>query len=344
MVLDLQIRSLLKLNMKLFLDMHLMRSGAFLSISSGQLFYDGSDMSVLLPDTKADDTLFGVADGQVWQLPFRNLVYESGVVIDGRNVSNTSPPIAMSGVYVEGAFRATDDPDFPHVIDYKNARVIFDSPQSSELQVNADFSIKDVRVGFEHDFNQQFNKGYLNSKYTTNPLTSNHLVYPSGFAQPFPAVFIEVDDRSFDAYEIGNRSAIINDEIKLWVWALDDIQRDNIVDILSAQWRKTLPIIDFNVAPLPLSGIYNTLSYEYVPYQEMLRNQNLETTIGNSTPVRYLTYIDEVETQNLGATEEYERSLVTFKVKTYLNAPTTPMGHVFDPISSIGTIEDTGLS
>lgn len=341
MGLEYKLRSLLKLNYKFFIDMHMLREGAFITVASGAQFYDGSDMSILLPDTSADNTFFGVSDGQVWQSAFRQWAYESGVPLDGTNVP--APPIVASGLLIEGAFRATNDPVFGHTIDYLNGRIIFDSPQSSDLEVKAEFTARDVRVGFEHDFNQQFNAGFLESKYTTNPLTSMQLVYPSGNAQPFPAVFIEVGHRDFEAYELGNRSAIIEDEIKLHVWALDDIQRDNIVDILTGQWRKSLPMIDFNVAPLPLSGIYNTLSPEYVAYQDMLRNNLLVTTVGSGVPVKYISHIDEVTADNIPATEEFERALVTYNVKVYLNAPVTPLGHIFGPITTLPTIQDPGI-
>jgi hypothetical protein len=178
MGLEYKLRSLLKLNYKLFVDMHMLRENAFTTITSGTQFYDGSSLSLLLPDTSADDTLFGVSDGQVWQSPYRQWVYESGVPLDGTNVQ--SPLIVASGVYVEGAFRATDDPTFGHTIDFINGRIIFNSPQSLDLEIHADFSAREVRVGFEHDFNQQFDKSVLELQYFTNPLTSMQLVYPSG--------------------------------------------------------------------------------------------------------------------------------------------------------------------
>lgn len=341
MGLEYKLRSLLKLNYKLFLDTHFLREGSFITIASGSQFYDGSDMSVLLPDTEANDTLYGVSDGQVWQSAFRQWVYESGIPLDGTNLQ--AAPIVASGLYIEGAFRPANDPTFGHTIDFINGRVIFNSPQSLNLKVNGQFSAREVRVDFEHQFNQQFNAGYLESKYTTNPLTSNQLVYPSGLAQPFPAIFLEVNGRDMQAYELGNRSAIISDEIICHIWALDDLQRDNIVDILSAQWHKSLPIIDFNKAPLPLSGILNTLSPEYVPYQEMLKNRQLVTTVGSGVPIRYMSYIDDIEVMNLPGEAEYEKAVVTYKVKVYLNAPTTPLGNTFGPISTIPTIQDTGL-
>lgn len=341
MGLEYKLRSQLKLNYKLFVDMHMLREGAFVTIASGTQFYDGSSLSLLLPDTTADDTLYGVVDGQVWQSPYRQWVYESGVPLDGTNVQ--APPIVASGVYIEGAFRPTDDPVFGHTIDFINGRIIFNSPQSSELEVHAAFSARDVRVGFERDFNQQFNSSVLEMKYFTNPLTSMQLVYPSGKIQPFPAVFIEVDGRNFSAFELGNRSAIITDTVKFHIWALDDLSRDNIVDILSSQWRKSVPMVNFNRVPLPLSGIYNTLSPEYVAYQDMLKNRQLITTVGSGTPIQFMSYIQDVDVQNLPAVEEYERAIVTYSIEVYLNAPITPLGHIFGPISTLPTIQDTGL-
>ena len=340
MGLELKQRALIKLNLKCFLDYSLLRESAFYNVPSGAIFYDNSDMSLLQYDADPLSPLgykLVNSDGKVWQSAFRNFVYEEGLVLDGTNVS--SPPIIPSGIYVEGAFRPTDDPVFGHSIDFIFGRVVFNNPQPTNLKVNMAFAAREVRVNFEHQFNQQYQEGYLESKYWTNPFTSNQLVYPSGFAQPFPAVFIELDNRTFDAYELGNRSAIIKEEVKLHVWALDDLQRDNIVDILSSQWRKVLPIIDFNIAPLPLSGILNTLSPEYIPYQDLLRNNTIVTTVGSGIPIRYLAYIDEVEINNNTPVEEYERSEVTYKLSIYLNAPTTPLGHVFAPISTIPGID-----
>ncbi len=341
MGLEFKLRSTLKLNYKLFLDMSFLREGGFSIVASGQQFYDSSDMSILVPDLYAHELYGGMQQGQVWQSAFRQWVYESGVPVDGSLI--TANPQVASGVYVQGAFRPSDDPTFSHKIDFINGRIIFDSPIPLDSQVNADFTYRHVRVGFEHQFNQQFEDGYIESKFTTNPETSMQLVYPSGTKQPFPAVFIEVDGRTQVPYELGNRSLVVTDEIKFHIWALDDLQRDNIVDILSSQARKVIPLINFNIAPLPLSGIFNQLSPEYIAYQDMLRNNRIVTTIGSGTPIRYMSYIDKVDVNNEPAAQEYERALVTYYVTTYLNAPITPLGHVFAPISHIGPIGDTGF-
>lgn len=341
MGLEYKLRSLLKLNLKLFFDMHFLREGAYVNIGSGQQFYDGNDMSLLLPDVDSDEGYVGVVNGQIWQSPFRQWVYESGVALDGTNLQ--AHPIVASGLFIEGAFRPTNDPEFGHTIDFIKGRVIFDSPQSLDLKVQAEFCAREVRIDFEHAFNQQFQVGVLGSQYFTNPVTSQQIVYPSGVIESFPAVFIEIDGRNMKPYELGNRSAIIKEQVKLHVWAQHDLQRDNIIDVLSAQWRKPIPVIDFNMAPLPLSGIFNTLSPEYVPYQNLLRNNKVVTSVGSGTPIRFTAYLSDIDVRNEMATEEYERATVTFEVEVYLNAPITPLGSLFGPISTLPTIEDSGF-
>ena len=332
-----KLRALLKLNYKLFADMNFLREGGYTVVSSGQQFYDGSVTSALLPDLEAPD-YYGMQAGQVWQSPFRQWVYESGVVVDGR--APPSLPQVASGIYVQGAFRRPDDPVFGHHIDWIQGRVIFNSPLPLDSDVHADFTYRHVRVDFEHAFNQQFNNGYIESKYATNPETSMQLVYPSGTNQPFPAVFIEVNKRKHKGFELGNRSLELIDEVIFHIWALDDIQRDNIVDILQSQCNKTLPLLDFNMAPLPLSGIFNEISPEYIPYQSLLQNNQIVTTIGSGTPIMALSYIEAVDVDNVPGNQEYERAMVTYSVKTNFNFPVTPLGNSFAPITTIPKLGD----
>jgi len=329
-------RSLLKLNLKFFLDYEFLRDGRYTNISSGELFYDGSDMSRLYCDTEASD-YYGLQVGQVWQSPFRNWVYESGVVLNNDiGIRNLSLPILCSGVYVSGVFRATDlshseyDSTASHHIDWINGRIFFDTPKDpTDTVVQAAFAYKHVRIGFEQDFNNQFRTGYLESKFTTNPLTSNQIVYPSGNAQPFPAVFIEVANRRWTPYEIGNRSLIANDRVYFHIWALDDLTRDDICDTISYQERKQLPIIDFNLAPLPLSGIYNEKSPEYLAYQEMLKNPRLTipgTVYGSAHIIGYISDLTETQIFNENPYAEFEKSRVEMSILTYLFAPCAPLG------------------
>jgi hypothetical protein len=329
---DFKIRSLLKLNFKNFFDMVFLREGLWTNIASGVLF-NGQDPSLLMPDEDAPAEL-GLSYGQVYQSPFREWVHESGVPLDG--VETQESPIEVSGVYVQGAFRAPNDPTFGHAVDYFNGRVIFNTPQINVGPIHANYAYRHVRVGFENNFNQQFREGYIEHQIGTNPETSRHLVYPSGMFQPFPAVFIETNGRSLKPYEMGNRSAILTQEVKFHIWSLDDLQRDDIMDIIDSQWRKTLPLVDFNMVPLPISGLYNTRTNEFIPYQHMLSNPVVVTTVGSGQAVKYLAFIDDSKPENVMYSDEYERGTVNYSVVIYLNRPNTVLPNATAPIHTVG--------
>ncbi len=330
-----KLRANLKLNAKFHLEQEMLRDGLFTNVGSGTLFYDGSDQSVLLADTNATSLFVNMQPGQIWQSAFRNWVYESGVVLNRSiNLLNRPTPTLCSGVYVNNVFKPTQpwhpafDPAFKHTIDYINGRIIFDNAISLDSKVQAEFSYKHVRIDYEHVLNRQRKFSFLESKFTTNPLTSNQLVYPSGFAYPFPAVFIEIDERSSEGWELGNRSLKMYDHVKCHIWALDDLTRDNIVDIISYQKMKTLNGIDFNIAPLPLSGIFNTLSPEYIPYQVLLTNPEV-SGIGFPNYIRVIqfkSYINEMSPKNDEPYEEFVKSTVNGVFETILIMPNQPIG------------------
>lgn len=324
MSMQLKRRSLIKLNLRLFADAQFLRNAAFTNVTSGQQFYDGSIISRLVPDNSAQDELFGIEPNQVWQSFTRSWVYESGMLYAGTDAAN-EPPRLYSGVYIHGTLRRPNDPIYGHTPDFLNGRIIFNTPQSPNLDVHADFSFKHIRIGFENQFNQQFQNGVLEEQYITNPLTSMQAIYPSGRMQPFPAIFIEVAGRSHEGYELGNRSTITTDTVLFHIWALDDLQRDDIVDILDEQIRKSIPMIDFNKMPLPLSGMYNTLSPEYIPYTELLKNNNTVTTVGSGIPITNILHIKSSMPKNQEAATTYERSTVEWEVEIYPIGPNTPI-------------------
>lgn len=331
-------RSLLKLNMKFLMDYEFLRDGRYTNVASGQTAPNGSDMSVLLCDTSNDDLLANFDDGQIWQSPFRNWVYESGIVLnDDIGIRDLPLPVIASGVYIGGTFKATNpthesyDATYAHHIDWINGRIIFDNalPTDEEVRV-AGFSYKHVRFDFEDAFNRELKEGYLNQQYSTNPLTSNNIVYPSGGLQPYPAVFIETWGRRWRPHELGNRSLVARDRLILHIWAETSMDRDDIADIISYQERKSVPLVDFNFAPLPLSGILNEKSPSYIAYQNLLKNPLINNVIGSingtATTVGYISHIMETEIINDPPFQKFERARVEFVVETWMYHPTSPLG------------------
>ncbi len=341
-----KIRYLLKTNMRFFLDQELLRDGNYDNVNSGTLFYDGSDMSVLVPDTAAETLaeIGGLAAGQVWQSAFINWMYEDAPPLNPSVVLNHWPiAFRASGVFIDGAFRAEDDTVYPHTIDYLNGRIIFDDPLPLDTRVHAEFTYKTVSILNAREFNNQLRFGLLETQFGSNPRTSNQLIYPSGTRKiaPLPIIFLEDMGRTWDAYQLGDRSLIARDQLKFEIWALDESTRDNLIDLVSYQERKNVPIINYNIVPLPLSGIKNQLSPEFISYSGLALNQPLPgPSFSGLNPVAYRAYLRDTEVidleslvnQNTTQDDVFERAVVMQRAEIYGIMPISPFGLDFAPV------------
>lgn len=337
-----KLRFLMKHSWREFLDAELLRDGNYDVIASGTQFYDGHDLSTLVPDTDPEVLAEGgYVAGQVWQSLFANWVYQNPPALNPSVVLNHWPTaFRASGVYIDGAFRLENDPVYPHAIDYINGRVIFDSPITDlEKRIHADFTYKTVQILSLREFNNQLKEGVLEQQYKTNPFTAGQIVYPSGKTSsriaPLPIIFVENMGRTSSAYQLGDRSLIANDELTCEIWTLDESTRDNLIDLVSFQERKNFPIINYNIAPFPLSGIKNQLSPAYVPYISLALNQPLPgPAFSGLNPVAFRGFIEDTEVVDLdsfftdAATQQdvFERAVVRMVVQTYPIMPVTPFG------------------
>lgn len=350
-----KLRYTAKTSLRFFLEAELLRDGNYDVITSGMQFYDGSDMSRFVPDTSPEVLAeIGVQGGQVWQSAFKNWVYENPPALNPSVVLRNWPTaFRASGVYIDGAFRLENDPVYPHHIDYINGRVIFDSPLPLDTIVQADFTYKTVKVMNLREFNNQLKFGVLQQQFSNNPLTAGQLIYPSGTTRisPFPIIFIEDVARTHAAYQLGDRSLVANDEMMIQIWALDEGTRDNLIDLVLFQTNKNYPIINYNIAPLPLSGIYNELSPAYVPYISLAQNEPLPGAqvpeFSGLNPIMFRGYIEEGQLVDLegffsdSETQQdvFEQATVSLIVQTYPIMPTTPFG--FDiSIEGFNGLED----
>lgn len=338
--------------MRFFLSEELLRDGNYDTITSGMSFYDGSDMSVLIPDTDPEVLAeITVSAGQIWQSAFKDWVYENPPALNPSVVLRNWPiAFRASGVFIDGAFRLENDPVYPHSIDYINGRIIFDTALPLTQTVHGEFTYKTVHILSLKEFNNQLRFGVLEQQYTSNPLTAGQLIYPSGSTRisPLPIIFIEDMGRTFaGGYQLGDRSLIMNDEMICEIWALDEGTRDNLIDLLSYQHRKSFPIINYNIAPLPLSGIKNELSPNYVPYISLAQNLPLPgPEFSGINSVAFRGFIEETEVEDLdsffteGSTqnEVFERATVRMVVQTYPIMSTTPYGFdiVLEGINNLG--------
>jgi hypothetical protein len=332
-------RFLLKHSWREFLDAELLRDGCYDIVTSGTQFYDGSDMSLLVPDT-AQEILAegGYQPGQVWQSLFRNWIYQNPPALNPSVILRHWPTaFRASGVYIDGAFRLENDAVYPHSIDYINGRIIFDSPLPLDTTVHGEFSYKNVQILNLRQFNNQLREGALEAQYKSNPFTAGQLIYPSGSTRviPLPIIFTENVRRTHSNYQLGDRSLVLTDELKCEIWALDESTRDNLIDLVSLQARKSFPVINYNIAPFPLSGLKNELSPDYVPYSSLALNQPLPgPAFSGINPVAFRGFIQETELVDLDSffsdattqQDVFERAVVRLSVQIHAIMPTTPFG------------------
>jgi hypothetical protein len=333
-------RQLLKLNLKFFIDQVFIRDGNYQTITRGMTAYDNMVLSNLAPVGNGKDlaelgfnTTNGV--GRVWQSAFRNWVYESGLLHDSdRGEPQKAGPIICSGVWVNGSYKPASavtplgaasgwDPTLYPTIDWINGRVIMSSGLDVDDTVEATFSFGEIAVHIANRKNSNFEEYMANTKYGTNPDYYGAIHYPSGRFQPLPAVFIQLPSQSHESYELGNRSLVENAQVRFHCYSQSSTTLDNILDTIRLQDQRGLPIVDFNVSPIPLSGFLGERSPEYARYAIMQSNPVLHPS-GYTTLYGDGRLTDAVV--NADSFEDVEYGTVDFTVSVHLIVPDGPIG------------------
>jgi len=308
-------------NLKLLLDSAFLRDGHFHNVSRG-LTIRSVDVSKLVRDASSDSYFAGISGAQVWQSPYKEWVYESGITMnDSPYISGMTPPVVASGIYVNGTFFSNSVSGNAFNIDYMNGRVVFTGtgiPTNSFVQ--AVYSYRDFRVDFSNRFARSDIEYHAETELKDNPYTNGNELYPSGGHKVglLPAIFLELGEDSQSAYELGNRSSILNQPIYCHVYAYSTMERDSAMDLIRSRWHIQMPLIDFNFAPFPLSGLVATISPAYIPFQTMLENVKYN---GNNVISKHYTF-EEVRGRPLDSLLRLERGVVEINTNIYNIAPT----------------------
>jgi len=313
----------LLLNLKLLVDSVFLRDGHFTNVSKGDLV-GSTDVSSLIEDDESASWFMGVSGAQVWQSPYQEWVYESGITMnDAPFISGLVPPSRASGVYVNGTFFAENGGisgvDFK--IDYIYGRVILTNGTiPSNSQVQAEYSYRHFRAEIANKYAEQDITYFTSHELKDNPWSNNNTSYPTGAQRigPIPVIFIQLGDGSSEAYELGNKSQIKNRDVFFHIYTENDIERDSAMDLLDTRWSNFMPMIDFNYAPLPISGLTNTLSPVYIPYQTLLENVSYN---GNKVISKHFEF-KEMMDRPLNPLVKLERGIVEGKMNIYNIAPT----------------------
>lgn len=255
--------SLLEDNLKSFLDYSFLQIGGFINVenaASGLYGNSFSKMSVAYDPVRSS--------GTVWETPRKDWVYETGILHEGRS------PIPISGIYVNNSFvpAPTGNTGNQYYIDYNNGNIIFSSPKPSTTNININYSYRNIQIykANESSWWTEFQRYHYDStnlnKINSNIKIGNHKIQ-------LPCIIIETTARtSQEPYELGNTKNIINQDILLYIYTENLIQRNNIIDILILQKDNQTYLYNLNKIikeqkwPLNSNGSINSngLSYSQI--------------------------------------------------------------------------------
>jgi len=243
--------SQLESNLKTYLDWAFLAVGGFTNAETPSSGAYGGTFDRLRP---VQD--FNYTNGQVWEGPRKDWVWETGV-------EYTSQPTDISGVYIGGTLYGTGDATYGHHYNYPLGRVIFDSAIATTSTVQLEHSYRNVQVyiadqapwwdELQYDSFRVDDSTLLNAGSGNWQILGNHRVQ-------MPAVVVEaVPRRTFKPYEMGNVGQYVYQDVLFHILAESRWWRNNLVDTLSLQPDRTLWMYDVNTAtgayPLDFRGM-----------------------------------------------------------------------------------------
>lgn len=300
-------KSQVKANLDLWLNDILLTEGMYQTVTSGETDVYGRDISLL---NNTSDGSF--ADNRVWQSAFREWVHESGIT----HSYGAASPIIASGVTVNGTFYPKDplasgyNAAFGHVIDFKNGRVIFNSPIASNSVVQGQFSYKEVTVDSASSYENEQQEFYIETAYKDNPYQTGVIVYPQKNSRTLPLLLIDITERNNEAYELGAPTNVARFNCVLHLWSRDDYMRDTIEDIFTSRERSVLLGVDFNSAPFPLVYL-NDKNPSYTSYSQLAQT---------TSPYFWRRiYIDKISARRVQPYNNIERTQFDLIIRVYPN-------------------------
>lgn len=203
-------------------------------------------------------------DGQVWETPRTDLVYESGVNFEG-----SGNPISISGVYVDGVFKTPSDATYAHYVDYPNGRVVFTNAVDTTKTITMEYSYRDIQVQIADESpmwkHLQYDSLRVDDSHLTDSTSGEWTAQPSISRRQMPTIVIEAVSRgSSRPYEIGNGSMYKYRDILFHCVAEDRFWRNQLIDIIdfladkSIYMYNTNEVAESGAFPLNYNGSINS--------------------------------------------------------------------------------------
>ncbi len=224
-------------NLKTFYDWGFLEIGGFTNVNIPTSGVYGGTFHTLRP---SKDPRF--TEGRVWQSARKDWVWESGL-------EYSVQPIQISGVNVGSTFRPIGTPGSSgYVIDYSNGKVIFNSPLSTNSNVNLAYSYRRVQFVTADD------KFFMQIQPDSVRVDDSNLTVASGVwgllpenRLQLPAVGIEVvPRRDFTGAQLGG-GHYMEQWVNLYIISETPTDRNKIFDILSKQISKKIFFFNLNL-------------------------------------------------------------------------------------------------
>jgi len=219
----------LRYNIKAYLELLFLNNAMFGHALIGEYDYAGREPSVLRKN------------GRYFESVANSWVYEEDVVTPSGYMS----PVMVSGVWINGAFHASNSAPYYPIPDHERGRFIFNGqiPTASD-NVEANFTFRDVTT----DFTDSDTYNIIESQYLHNPDYWSQDVFPSGVERLLPVVIVDLQTKVHDPWQIGG-GKILGDRVNFWVMAARDWERDAIMDLIFDEARAVISAVNFETAP-----------------------------------------------------------------------------------------------
>jgi hypothetical protein len=228
-----------------YFDWALLDIGNYFNSSLGELAPDGEDYSRLRLSSNDNYN-----NGQVWEGFRKNWIWQSGIDYNPAplvGLDNEKPGI--SGIYIDDVFYPnTTTGSYSYTIDHFNGRIIFDNSISTTSKVQVEHSYKWINVVYANSVPWLREVQLRTSEPTSNFFDKDKGSWniPPESRLQLPAIAVEVvPNRKFKPYQLGGGQWVYTDVIFHCI-AEDEITRNKLLDIVSMQSDKNVPLFDSN--------------------------------------------------------------------------------------------------
>lgn len=237
-------------NIKAFIDWGFLNIGGYVNVdipTSG--LYGGTFHELKTVVTP------GYKDGQVWQSPKKDWVWQSGFYYNDGYLDNNTPN-SVSGIHIGDNFipGPTGVAATGYHINYPLGQVIFDKPISKSSKVQASYAYRWCQV-YKSSTDPYWKE--LQELTYKPPTTANQGDYniSANHRIQMPAIIVEPISNSYSKpFQLGRRDSWVYQDVFLHVFTENGSDRNKIVDIMRLQKESTIAMYDIN--KVVNSGVY----------------------------------------------------------------------------------------